>query len=152
MNQPAKPAIAIVAKVPSASQFPHGADIGVRGVGATRAAAFEQAAVALAAAVAEPATVRPAQMITVECDAPDDRLLLCDWLNAVIYEMAVRGMLFSRFEVALDGLHLVGRAWGEPVDRARHAPAAEPKGATLTGIRVAQQADGVWVADCIVDV
>jgi tRNA nucleotidyltransferase (CCA-adding enzyme) len=137
---------------PSASQFPHGADIGIRGVGATRSAAFEQAALALAAAVTDPATVRTEEMVAVECDAPDDRLLLCDWLNALIYEMAVRHMVFGRFEVALNGPHLTGRAWGEAVDRARHAPAAEPKGATLSGIRVAQQPDGAWIAECIIDV
>jgi len=137
---------------PSASQFPHGADIGIRGTGATRAAAFEQAALALAAAVADPATVRTEQMVGLECEAPDDRLLLCDWLNALIYEIAVRQMVFGRFEVTLNGAHLAGRAWGEAVDRARHAPAAEPKGATLSGIRVARQADGTWIAECIVDV
>ena len=86
------------------------------------------------------------------CEAPDDRLLLCDWLNALIYEMAVRRMVFGRFELALDGQHLVGRAWGEAVDGARHAPAAEPKGATLSGVRVAQGSDGAWTAECIVDV
>ena len=137
---------------PSASQFPHGADIGIRGTGATRAVAFEQAALALAAAVTDPAAVQAAQMVVVECEAPDDRLLLCDWLNALIYEMAVRQMVFGRFEVTLNGQHLLGHAWGEAVDRARHAPAAEPKGATLSGIRVAQEADGGWIAECIVDV
>ncbi len=137
---------------PSASQFPHGADIGIRGTGATRAAAFEQAALALAASITDPATVRAAQIVTVECEAPDDRLLLCDWLNALIYEMAVRRMVFGRFEVTLNGHCLVGHAWGEAVDRPRHAPAAEPKGATLSGLRVAQDADGVWTAECIIDV
>jgi SHS2 domain-containing protein len=84
-----------------ATQFPHGADIGVRGTGRTRAAAFAQVATALAAAVVDPATVIPSQGISIACEAPDDRLRLYDWLNAVIYEMAVRGMVFRRFEVSL---------------------------------------------------
>ncbi len=37
--------------------FPHGADIGVRGFGATREQAFEQAAVALSAVITEPAGI-----------------------------------------------------------------------------------------------
>ena len=39
--------------------FPHGADVGVRGVAPTRAGAFEQAALALTAVVTDPAPVRP---------------------------------------------------------------------------------------------
>jgi len=135
-----------------AVQFPHGADIGVRGTGATRAAAFAQAAAALAASVVEPETVSPTEVVAITCVAPDDRLLLCDWLNAVIYEMAVRRMVFRRFEVSLQGQSLEGRAWGEAIDPMRHAPAVEPKGATMSGLKVEQARDGTWVAECIVDV
>ncbi len=77
--------------------------MGVRGVGPTLAAAFEQAALAMTAVVADPASVTPAMAIDIECEAPDDELLLVDWLNALILEMATRHMLFSRFEVGLDG-------------------------------------------------
>jgi SHS2 domain-containing protein len=135
-----------------AVQFPHGADIGVRGTGTTRAAAFAQAAAALAAAIVEPEIVSPTEVVSITCAAPDDRLLLYDWLNAVIYEMAVRRMVFGRFEVSLQGQRLEGRAWGEAIDPARHEPAVEPKGATMTGLKVEQARDGTWIAECIVDV
>ncbi len=135
-----------------AEQFPHGADIGVRGTGATSADAFARAATALAAAVAEPDSVSPTEAVPIHCSAPNDRLLLYDWLNAVIFEMAVRRMVFSRFEVSLRDHDLEGRAWGETIDPARHAPAVEPKGATMTGLKVDQAPDGTWVAECIVDV
>ncbi len=133
-------------------QFPHGADIGVRGTGATRETAFAQAATALAAAVVDPETVSPTEEVAIDCVAPDDRLLLCDWLNAVIYEMAVRRMVFHRFEVSLQGQSLQGRAWGEPIDPARHVPTVEPKGATMSGLRMEQARDGTWIAECIIDV
>ncbi len=135
-----------------AVQFPHGADIGVRGTAATREAAFAQAATALAAAVVDPETVLPTEEVVIECVAPDDRLLLCDWLNAVIYEMAVRRMVFHRFEVSLHGQTLQGRAWGEPFDPARHVPAVEPKGASMSGLKAEQARDGTWTAECIIDV
>jgi SHS2 domain-containing protein len=135
-----------------AVQFPHGADIGVRGTGRTRACAFAQAAVALSASVADLDSVAPTKAVVITCTAPDDRLLLCDWLNAVIYEMAVRRMVFARFDVSLQGQRLEARAWGEAVDPVRHAPAVEPKGATMTGLKVHQAADGDWVAECIIDV
>lgn len=83
-----------------AVQFPHGADIGVRGKGATRADAFSRVAAALAAAMVDPEAVSEAIVVPISCTAPNDRLLLYDWLNAVIYEMAVRRMVFRRFEVS----------------------------------------------------
>ena len=92
--------------------FPHDADIGVRGFGNTPAEAFEQAALALTAVVTD-AEVAPRD-VTVTCAAPDLELLFVEWLNAVIYEMAVRSMLFGRFAVRIDGdaarRNAVGRA------------------------------------------
>jgi len=126
--------------------------MGVRGEGATLAQAFEQAALALTAIVTEPAAVRPLHKVALTCTAPDAELLLADWLNAVIYAMATRHMLFSRFEVAIADGDLRGSAWGEQVDPARHQPAVEPKGATYTGLAVRRQADGRWLAQCVVDV
>jgi tRNA nucleotidyltransferase (CCA-adding enzyme) len=109
--------------------YTHGADIGVRGTGNTRAVAFAQAAAALADSVVEPETVLPSEVVSVHLRGTGhDRLLLYDWLNAVIYEMAVRRMVFSRFDASLQGGTLEGRAWGETVDRMSHAPAVEPKG------------------------
>lgn len=132
--------------------FPHQADIGVRGLGATLEQAFEQAALALTAAITDPAVVAPKERIRLSCVAPDSELLLADWLNRLIYEMATRNMLFSRFEVRLEGGHLTAQAWGEALDAARHHPAVEVKGATYTSLKVAQQSDGGWLAQCVVDV
>ena len=135
--------------------FEHGADIGVRGFGATKAAAFEQAALALIAVITDPAEVHALQVVPIACEAPDDELLLAAWLNAVVYEMAVRRMLFGRFEVVLDGTRLAARAHGEPTDVRRHRPAVEVKGATLTALRVARSDDAGgkgWLAQTVVDV
>ena len=85
--------------------FPHDADVGVRGFGATAAEAFEQAAQALTAVVTR-AQVEPKVRVEVSCEAPDLELLFVEWLNAIIYEMAVRGMLFGRFAVRIEGTRL----------------------------------------------
>lgn len=132
--------------------FTHDADMGVRGIGSTCAEAFEQAALALSAVVTDPATIRPAEKIELAAEAPDSELLLVDWLNAIIYEMATRHMLFGRFEVKLADGHLAAAAWGEPLETTRHQPAVEPKGATYTSLAVRRQTDGSWLAQCIVDV
>jgi len=132
--------------------FDHGADIGVRGVGVTRAQAFEQAALALTAIVAPIDAVEPRQRVDVSAENPDPELLFAEWLDALIFEMATRRMLFSRFEVEIEADHLRARVWGEPIDIKRHQPVVEAKGATLTELKVAQLDDGMWVAQCIVDV
>jgi tRNA nucleotidyltransferase (CCA-adding enzyme) len=131
--------------------FAHDADIGVRGTGPTRAQAFEQAALALAAVIADPAGVTAGEAIAIEVEAPDDELLLIDWLNAIVYEMATRKMLFGRFSVKLDDHRLEATAWGEPVDRRRHRPTVEVKGATYTELSVRNDG-GTWIAQCVVDV
>ncbi len=137
---------------PHWEHFPHASDIGVRGIGRTREEAFAQAALALTAVVADPATVRAREAVALRAQADDDEMLLVAWLDAIIYEMAVRSMLFSEFRVTLADGRLDAVARGEAVDVARHQPAVEIKGATLCELRVAQQADGGWVAQCVVDV
>ena len=88
----------------------------------------------------------------VRCAAPDVEILFVDWLNALIYEMATRRMLFGRFAVTIDVDTLEAQAWGEPLDRIRHQPAVEVKGATYTALAVGKAADGKWEAQCVVDV
>lgn len=139
-------------RLPRWEHFSHGADIGLRGMGRTRAEAFEQAALALTAVIVDPANVMAVQRVDIACTAPDDELLLVEWLNALVYEMATRRMLFGRFELKLDACHLSAEAWGEPVDVARHQPAVEVKGATCTALTVLSDAEGTWRAQCVVDV
>ena len=132
--------------------FPHDADMGVRGYGPTMATAFEQAALALTAVVTDPAGIALRQSVSMACEAPSVELLLVDWLNAVVLRMATDDLVFGAFEVAISGTRLDGRALGEPIDVARHQPAVEVKGATLTALVVAEQPDGSWRAQCVVDV
>ena len=80
--------------------FAHDADIGVRGRGPTKERAFEQAAHAPTAIVTD-AEVKPTSAIEVSCEASDIELLFAEWLNAVIYQMAVRRMLFGCFAVRI---------------------------------------------------
>lgn len=140
------------ARAPRWEHFEHGADIGVRGVGPTQAQAFEQAALALTAVITDPAGVASRETVDVACEAADHELLFAQWLNAIVYEMAVRRMLFGRYEVSIEGGRLRARAFGEPVDVARHRPAVEVKGATYTALRVARTDDGGWLAQTVVDV
>ncbi|HCX34197.1 MAG TPA: archease [Rhodocyclaceae bacterium] len=132
--------------------FPHPSDIGVRGIGATREEAFAQAAMALTAVVTDPALIAPRDAIAIEAEGADDDLLFMAWLDALIYEMATRRMLFSRFEPHIDAGRLRATLWGEAVDVAKHRPAVEIKAATFSELKAQPLPGGGWLAQCVVDV
>ncbi|MFN2309415.1 MAG: archease [Gammaproteobacteria bacterium] len=142
----------VPADPPGWEHFAHAADIGVRGYGRTPDAAFAQAALAMMAVISDPRRIEAREIVTLECRAPDLELLLADWLNAVIYSMATRHLLFCAFDVQIAGHHLHATAWGEVLDMARHQPAVEIKGATFTELRVVHQDPGRWLAQCVIDV
>ncbi len=126
--------------------------MGVRGWGRTKAEAFEEAGRALTAVMTDPAQVRGRSSITLQCQAVDDERLLLAWLNRLVTEMSLRGMLFSGFRVALQGCELRARVVGERISQPRHHPAVEIRRATATELRVLQRADGLWIAQTVVDV
>jgi tRNA nucleotidyltransferase (CCA-adding enzyme) len=132
--------------------FSHEADIGVRGVAPTLEGAFVQTAIAMTAVITDPANVIPITEIRISCEAPDPELLLVDWLNALVFEITTRKMLFCRFKVTIDGRRLQATATGETIDVARHQPAVEIKGATLTELKVYRDSNNLWHAQCVVDV
>lgn len=132
--------------------FPHQADVGIRGIGATKAEAFEQASLALTAVVAELEAVDAVEPFEITCEADNDGLLLVEWLSRLVYEMSTRRMLFSRFDVFIGEKQLKARIWGEPIDPEKHKPAVEVKAVTYCDLAVCQAADGSWTAQCVVDV
>jgi SHS2 domain-containing protein len=136
---------------PHWEHFEHQADMGVRGFGNKPAEAFEQAALAMSAIITDLSLIEPREEVTISCQEPDQELLFADWLNALVFEMSTRNMLFSKFEVFIENGHLKARALGEPIDVKRHQPTVEIKGATYTELAVHRWQDQ-WIAQCIVDV
>jgi SHS2 domain-containing protein len=132
--------------------FPHAADMGVRGIGKTKNEAFEEAAKALVALATDIERVSPEQKVVVSLSAPDDEQLLVEWLDALVFEMATRRWVFSRFEVRIEEGKLEGTLWGEPWDESLHSIGVEVKGPTFTELHVGVGEDGLWVAQLIVDV
>ena len=130
----------------------HGADIGVRGYGDSLEDAFVEAALAMSSVVTDLDKIDTGESVAVECCAPELDLLLLDWLNEIIYQMATRNMLFGAFDVRIDDQHLFAQLHGEVVDREKHRPAVEIKGATFTELKVYRAENGEWVAQCVIDV
>ena len=139
-------------RAPGWEHFHHVADIGVRGNGNTLEEAFEQAALAMTAVIVEPSLVADTQAVKILVSAEDREILLLEWLDTLIYEMATRKMLFRRFRVEIEDCRLRATAWGEPIDLDRHQPGVEIKGATFTELKVWQDSNETWHAQCVVDV
>lgn len=131
--------------------FEHGADIGIRGFGRTMAEAFENTAIALYSVMVNIPAVEASEKRSVTVSAPDNELLLIEWLNALLSLSDIEHMVFSKFKVTMEGTSLAGTAWGEKLDQERHEPNVEIKGATYYMLKVTE-ADGRFVAQCVVDV
>jgi len=131
--------------------FEHEADIGIRGFGNSLKEAFENAAVALYSVMVNIDAVNPQEKRTFSVSAPDRELLLVEWLNALLATSDIERLIFSRFDVKIEGVTLTGAAWGETLDRDRHEPRVEVKGATYHLLSVREQ-DGLYIAQCVVDV
>ncbi len=131
--------------------FEHQADIGIRGFGMTLEEAFGNAAQALYSVMVRLDAVKPLEERTVTVSAPDHEMLLVEWLNALLSLSDIDRMVFSKFEVKIEGAALKGSAWGEKLDPGRHEPNVEVKGATYHLLQITEE-HGRYTAQCVVDV
>ncbi len=131
--------------------FEHQADIGVRGFGGSVEEAFAHTALAMYSVMVDVGRVEQRESRTVHAAAQDREQLLVEWLNGLLALSDIDRMVFSRFEVRIRGNSLTGTAWGEHLDRTRHEPNVEVKGATYHLLKVAKE-NGRYVAQCVVDV
>ena len=131
--------------------FAHQADIGIKASADSLSSAFEDVALALTAIVTEPKNVDATESVKIECSGENEELLLVNWLSSLIYEMDVRKMLFSRFEVRIENLKLSAKMWGEKINQNKHSPAVEPKAVTYNQLSVKSE-NGKWTIQCVIDV
>jgi len=131
--------------------FEHEADIGIRGFGTTLEEAFANAGAALFSVMVDITRVAEREFRGVNVSADDREQLLVEWLNALLAVSDIERMVFSRFEVRIEGNRLAGTAWGENLDRTMHNAHVEVKGATYHMLSVRQE-NGRFVAQCVVDV
>jgi SHS2 domain-containing protein len=131
--------------------FEHEADIGIRGFGSSIEQAFENAALALYSVVVNVKLVRQKERREVSVSAADQELLLVEWLNTLLSLSDIERMVFSKFAVSISGTTLTGTAWGEKLNRERHEPGVEVKGATYHMLFVKKEGKD-YIAQCVVDV
>ncbi len=130
--------------------FEHDADMGIVGRGTLIEEAFEHAATAMFAMMADPAQIRPQASVAIEFEEADAELALVTWLNLLLGQARSRALIFGRFRLRRDGARWSGTAEGEPW-RDGLERGVEVKGATLTSLAVTEK-NGIWEARCVVDV
>ncbi len=111
---------------------------------------FEEAALAMYEIMVDVESVNPVVEKELELESEDLSLLLHSWLSELLFITDVEGLVFSKFEVTVEGTRLRGRAWGEPVDPKRHNPKTEVKAVTYYKLRVEKEGD-LWRAVVILD-
>ncbi len=130
--------------------FDHDADIGIEATGKTQEDAFENAACAMFGVMTHPSLILPDRQVRVEFDEPDRELALATWLNRLLAQARLAGLVLGAFELTRAGDHYAGTAWGMPWKKGAER-GTEVKGATLTELSVVQ--DGKrWRVRCVIDV
>lgn len=131
--------------------FEHPADMGIIGWGTSPAEAFEQGAKAMFNLMVDIGQVEPRERIPIRCQGKDWEELFAEWLNALLAEADIKGMVFSRFSVeSLTGKELHGWGEGEKFNPQKHHPKTEVKAATYSGLAVGER-DDEFFARCVVD-
>ncbi|MBC7099092.1 archease [Candidatus Bipolaricaulota bacterium] len=132
----------------------HTADAGVRGIGKTVEEAFCEAARGMFSLMVDLERLKPKEAVEVEVQADSLEGLLVAFLGELLARRDIDGLVFFRFEVKIErearGYRLFGKAWGEPLDPARHRAGVEVKAATYLGVRVERERDR-WIAQCVLD-
>jgi SHS2 domain-containing protein len=134
----------------------HEADMGIQGSGDSLAEAFAEGARAMFGIMADLEAVQSRESITVHCEAPDAEALFVDFLNELLFQREVHGLLLSRCEVQAlgqgpQGWAIDAVAWGEPPDLDRHEILTEVKAATYSGLKVFRE-NAHYVVQCVVDI
>jgi SHS2 domain-containing protein len=134
--------------------FEHGADVGIRGWGATMEQAFAQGARAMFSLMCDDiAQVSPASRVKVAITASEPDLMFLSWLNQLLAESDLAGILLCDFQLSITNQGgLEALVSGEPFADLPTEPGIEVKGATFTELQVRELEDGTWVAQCVVDV
>ncbi len=133
----------------------HPSDIGFRAYGRDLAEAFENAALALLEVMVDTSKVEPREETKVELEAEDDKALLYDWLDRLIYFRDSDIKVFSKFSVNISktqvGLRLTARIWGEIFDPARHKERTAVKAMTYHMMEIKQEPGKCYV-QAVVDI
>jgi SHS2 domain-containing protein len=117
----------------------HTADVGVKAYGKSVAEAFEHAAKAMFDIITDKSKIESVGQYDIELDSTDLELLLVDWLSKLLFLNGAKNLVFSKFEVRIDGMHLVAHVYGEQYDVKKHKMGVEIKAVTYHMLQVHEE-------------
>jgi len=135
--------------------FEHKADVGIRGFGKSLEEAFAECAKAMFSVMCDLKKVEGKEKAEVEAEANDREQLLVEFLNQLLYLRDVEEMMFSKFNLYITNegkeWKLKGEAFGEKLEKEKHALKSDVKAASYHQLKVEEKA-GKFLAQCVVDV
>lgn len=108
----------------------HTADVGVKAYGKTLAGAFEHVAVAMFDIITDRSKITPIGEYTISLQAPDLEQLLVDFLSELLFLNGAKNLVFGKFNVSLEGTHLIAHVYGEEYSTTKHKMGEEIKAVT----------------------
>ena len=94
--------------------FEHTADIGIKAFGKTPQEVFVNAAHGMFSVIADTRRIKPKEEIEITQEASDYAELLRQWLQELLYQFSVTGIVFSRFSIKnLSSTNIKAAAFGD---------------------------------------
>ncbi|MFA5364449.1 MAG: archease [Candidatus Bathyarchaeia archaeon] len=125
----------------------HTADAYIEAYGKNLEEAFENAAYATTDVMTEVEKVEPKSVEDFTVEGHDLSELLYSWLEELLLEFELQGMLYSRFKVfdiqkTPDGFMLHSKAWGENYNPDKHPSKVGIKAATYHQMEITENGGG----------
>jgi SHS2 domain-containing protein len=131
----------------------HEADIGVLAMGKTREQAFEEGAKAMFGVMVDVGKVDSKKKVEVNVGADALDTLFIEWLNSLLAQKDIKGMVFSKFKVEInerENFTLHGEAYGDEMKPEQNFK-TEVKAATYSGLKY-KQVLGEHHLQCVLDI
>ena len=134
----------------SFEEISHTADVKIQARALTLGALFSEAFLALMQVVY--GTDRKDGIVKeIRIESDNIESLLCDFLSEVLFIAEVKGLVFLRAEIKIEGLNLTAILYGESFDPLRHSSGTEVKGISYSGLIIQKDANG-YMLDILFDV
>ncbi|MBN1940595.1 MAG: archease [Candidatus Diapherotrites archaeon] len=128
----------------------HTADAKFQAFGEAIEECFENSALALNSIEADLESVKPMHKKEIHAQGETQEELLHRFLEEMHFAMETEQMLFSKFEVKINGNSVSAEAWGEPIDTAKHEIKSHVKAITWNSFFLKKEKKK-WVAQVVCD-
>jgi len=135
----------------------HTADVYVRAYGTSLCEAYENAALAMFETMTKTGRVAQKEKASITVEASDLYALLYNWLEALLVNSEITGVLYSKFQITnwtetVDSFKITARVWGEKFQSEKHLQKVAVKAVTYHRMFVLHDKEGNVVLEFILDI